>query len=277
MEDNFFKKIAKFLLLPFWGKKIWQKPFELLHLFALKGMNIGGGATYSLSGEKWVLNYLASKNENSAVILDGGANVGNYALMAESIFAKHGRPVKIFSFEPSAATFLALQKNIGRSQNIVPVNSGLGETQGRANLYSDKQGSGLASVYNRDLPGSSLKFSPSEQITLTSIDKFCADKQISVIDFLKLDIEGHEMAALRGSSVMLKRRAITAIQFEFGGADIDARVFFKDFYNLLSPDFNLYRILQNGLYPLKYYRETDEVFITTNFLAIKKPGHNYAG
>jgi FkbM family methyltransferase len=267
MEDNFFKKIARFLLSPFWGKKFWQKSFELLHLFALKGMNFGGGATYSASGEEWVLDYIAKQGSNPAVVFDGGANKGEYALMAQRVFERRGRPIKIYCFEPSKATFAMLQKNINKSSSIMPINSGLGESQSQSVLYSDGAGSGLASVYNRDLPEQHQALTMQEQVAITSVDGFCKQNNIGRIDFLKLDIEGFEMAALRGSSAMLKNRAISAIQFEFGGADIDARVFFKDFYNLLSPDFNIYRILQNGLYPIKHYRETDEVFITTNYFA----------
>jgi hypothetical protein len=69
---------------------------------------------------------------------------------------------------------------------------------------------------------------------------------------------------------MLKGNKIKFIQFEFGGTDIDARVFFRDFYFLLSPKYNIYRILKNGLYPIKVYKESEEIFITTNYLAILK-------
>jgi FkbM family methyltransferase len=187
--------------------------------------------------------------------------------MTEKVFLGHNRPVKIYCFEPSKETFAMLEKNTGGHSSVIPINCGLGESDSQSTLYSDKAGSGLASVYNRDLPGQHYALSTSEQVFITSVDNFCKKNDISRIDFLKLDIEGHEMAALKGSSAMLKQRAIAAIQFEFGGADIDARVFFKDFYNLLSPDFHLYRVLQNGLYPLKNYRETDEVYITTNYFA----------
>ena len=267
MKDNLLKKIVRLILSPFWGKKFWQKPFELLHLFALKGMNIGGGATYSQSGEEWVLGFVAKKHSQPAVVFDGGANKGEYALMAEKVFARNNLPVKIYCFEPSRETFAMLQKNTAGHKSIFAVNSGVGEKESQITLYSDQAGSGLASVFNRDLPGQHHALTMNEQVLITTVDGFCQKNNIDRIDFLKLDIEGYEMAALRGSSIMLKKRAVSAIQFEFGGADIDARLFFKDFYNLLSPDFNIYRVLQNGLWQIKNYRETDEVFITTNYFA----------
>ncbi len=35
--------------------------------------------------------------------------------------------------------------------------------------------------------------------------------------FLKLDIEGHELAALQGAQKLLSRGAVDVIQFELGG------------------------------------------------------------
>jgi hypothetical protein len=60
------------------------------------------------------------------------------------------------------------------------------------------------------------------------------------------------------------------IQFEFGVATIDAKCFFKDFYHLLNPNYNLYRILKKGFFQIKNYNEVLEVFITTNYLAVSK-------
>ena len=43
---------------------------------------------------------------------------------------------------------------------------------------------------------------------------------------------------------MLSKGAIEVIQFEFGGANIDAKVFLRDFVNLLKNEFNIYRVLE---------------------------------
>jgi len=104
-------------------------------------------------------------------------------------------------------------------------------------------------------------------VTIKTIDSFLTEKKIPYIDFLKLDIEGNELNALFGAQEALKTNKIKSIQFEFGTCNIDSRTFFRDFYNLLSPQYNIYRVLKNGLHHITYYSEYDEVFATINYYA----------
>ena len=69
---------------------------------------------------------------------------------------------------------------------------------------------------------------------------------------IKMDIEGFELFALKGAQEALKGQ-IQLIQFEFGGANIDSRTFFKDFWLLLSPTFDIYRLSTKGLDLLSHY------------------------
>jgi len=82
-----------------------------------------------------------------------------------------------------------------------------------------------------------------------------------------MDVEGNELKVLDGALNMLASKRIRFIQFEFGGCNIDSRTFFQDFYYLLNKDFQLYRIVQDGLFPINHYKECYELFMTTNFLA----------
>jgi hypothetical protein len=107
-----------------------------------------------------------------------------------------------------------------------------------------------------------------EQVDVTTLDRFCAEHQISAIDYLKLDVEGHELSVLRGAHDLLAADAIHLIQFEFGGCAVDAHVWFRDLYQLLNSHFRLYRLLRDGLAFLPQYSELDEIFVTTNFLAV---------
>ncbi len=58
---------------------------------------------------------------NPSVIIDGGANIGNYSLM----LAKHHHNCTIYAFEPVLDTYNQLKERIKPYKNIVPVNKGL--------------------------------------------------------------------------------------------------------------------------------------------------------
>ena len=259
------KKIIKKILYKTVNQRTWEKILRL----SLNQMNIGEGGNFRQSGELFVLKYIQNKleKEPSIVIFDVGANIGNYSKALSDIFNAKAR---IFSFEPSKKTFEIFIKATKEYKNIIPNNLGFSDNEHDQILFTDLEGSGLASVYQRKLEHLGINMDKTEEIKLTTIDSYCAKNKIERIHFLKLDIEGHELNALNGAKKMISDKKIDFIQFEFGGCSIDSRTYFQDFYYLLKDNYTIYRILKDDIYELSNYKEIYEIFITTNFLAIKK-------
>jgi FkbM family methyltransferase len=176
----------------------------------------------------------------------------------------------IHSFEPSHKTFEFFMQSVRGMQNIIPNNFGLSIIENKEVLYTNSDGSGLASVYHRNLDHFGISMDIVETVNMSTIDKYCRDKQIDRIHFLKLDIEGHEFKALQGAKEMIAAKKIDFIQFEFGGCNIDSRTFYQDFYYMLKDNYRFYRILKDDIVHLPVYHETYEIFITHNFLAIRQ-------
>jgi FkbM family methyltransferase len=242
---------------------------------ALFGMNYGGGGSISLSGEAWVITHVIKReldNVAHPVIFDVGANVGDYSLCILSNLPA----AKIYAFEPSAPTFASLAKVAAGSNNrIEAVNQGFSDRQKIATLYSytfnGEQASVLTSLELRlaTQEGEILTDS-TESIELTTIDDFCEQNKLDTVHFLKIDVEGHELAVLNGAQRMSKAGRIPLIQFEFGPANIYSRTFFYDFWSLLSEGYRIYRIIPHGLVEIERYIEQREVFLTTNYLAMHR-------
>ena len=65
--------------------------------------------------------------------------------------------------------------------------------------------------------------------------------------------------------------SIKIIQFEFGGTNLDSRTYFQDFYYFFNEfNFDIYRMRPNGFIKLNSYKESDEYFNYSNFLAVNK-------
>ena len=257
-----FRKIIKRAVF---GRLSLQPLFFALQRLSLRGMNIGGGSDVSESGERRVLERVAAAIAGRPVVIfDVGANVGDYALMANEVFG--GRAV-IHCFEPSQTTFEQLQRRCGSFARLNRF--GMSDEATAAMLYASPQRSGLSSVYERKLDHIDLQMQPSETVSLRTLDGYCSDQSVPRVDLLKLDVEGHELAVLKGAKNLLDAGRIDIIQFEFGGCNIDSRTYFRDFFHLLVPRFRLYRILSNGLWPVDHYDETMEAFSTTNYLAVR--------
>jgi FkbM family methyltransferase len=256
-----------------------QRAVEKLHAVALAGMNCGDGGHLADSGETHVLRSLRRlfRNEPELVFFDAGANKGAYteALLAASAWHPKAR---VYGFEPSPTLFVETEARLQKHSEAGRVsffNVGFSSEERSAVLYGDasSSGEGHNSLYARRLDHFGLALNEKESVKLTTLDRFCQDQGVTRIHFLKLDIEGHELAALQGAKTLLERDAIDAIQFEFGGCNIDSRTYFQDFFYLLNGRYEIYRVLAHGLFKIDRYRESHEIFLTTNFFAVRRSLH----
>jgi hypothetical protein len=84
-------------------------------------------------------------------------------------------------------------------------------------LYYDRPGSGLSSLYQRRLDHFGIALDKQETVIVDTIDGYCSRNDIDHIDLLKLDVEGHELAALLGASAMLSGGRIDFVSFDPAG------------------------------------------------------------
>lgn len=259
------------------GKRRFQPFFEQLHRFALRGMNyhVKDVGLVSTSGEINAIKYIRKLvgNSNNIILFDVGANAGNYSCQLVTAF--EGAPATIHAFEPSYIICKRLIMKMLPHRSVTAHYLGMSDKKDKVKLYRRKEAAMGTSLYPGVIPEEKLE---PEEVTLTTIDEFCRENGISHIDLLKLDIEGHELKALQGAAGMIREKRIRFIQFEFSFADINSRVFFRDFFSLLNRDYRLYRIVKDGLYPVKKYTVQQEVFLVANFLAeLKTPFGAFAG
>ena len=197
-------------------------------------------------------------------ILDVGANVGNWSKLVNSKLMS----CEIHAFEPSRETFFALAVFAKSVSNVHIHNFACGETNTSRNLYYDESKSGMASLSKRNLKHLNIDFEKFESVEIRRLDTFLSNSSIKP-DGLKIDVEGHELEVLKGLGDQIN--GIKVIQFEFGGTDIDSRIFFHDFWSFFeSKEFDLYRLSPRGKIRVSSFQETDEVFSFTTYFAIAR-------
>ena len=262
LKSRLVRALRSEALQPFW---------ERMARLARVGMNHYGGADHRHSGEDHVLRFVARQADpgHGTQVIDVGAHEGHYTAMALRIL---GERVRVDCFEPSSTArpnLLSLLSHELSTARVRAFDQALGDADGTVTLYSPKPGSSFASLYPFD-PETRAQILPGEQetIDMTTLDAHADRHGIDRILLLKIDVEGHELHVLRGAKGLLERRAIQFIQFEFGEADIDSRTFFHDFFHLLHPTHDLYRVLPRGLHRIDAYEPDLEVFRVTNYLAV---------
>lgn len=234
-------------LQPLWAR---------LHHASLIGMNYWATSIED-SGELALLERMAPRLAH-ATIFDVGANRGQWANAARA----RCPTATIHSFEPSRHAFADLMKVEG----ITPHRLALSDREGQQTLHTAEAGATIGSLIPLRHPIRPFTGEHDEEVAVSTIDLFCEREGISHIDFLKIDVEGAELAVLRGASAMLARGAIGLIQFEFGDGHLDARSSLRDFFDLLD-GYRFSRIVPGGLVAIERYSPELEIYAPVNFLA----------
>jgi FkbM family methyltransferase len=138
------------------------------------------------------------------VVFDIGAHAGQYAKLLSRLTPQG----QVFAFEPGsyARSILRVALYVNRRHNVAIVPLALGEREGTAMLTLPVKrrgayGFGLAHL------GHDTRFRDvrREIVALTTIDHFAALTDLRRLDFIKADIEGWEMHAMRGGAATIRR------------------------------------------------------------------------
>jgi FkbM family methyltransferase len=224
----------------------------------------GWGSSTTQAETKTIAKFVESLQIKEVVAVDIGANLGEWSgnLLREIPTAQ------IYAFEPSKEAFTNLELRFKDVDSIKCVNLGVGSQNGEVFLYADKSASGLASLTKRRVNHHGIVFDYKEKINVLTLDTWLTSKNFLRPNIIKIDIEGHELDVLLGAREAL--RFVQICQFEFGGANIDTRTFFQDFYYFfIHSGFKIYRISPRGPILINSYSEQDETFRPTNYLAVK--------
>lgn len=199
------------------------------------------------------------------VVFDVGANVGNWTRLLLSLNPN----LEVHCFEPSQNAFRALvDARLGG--NVHLSDFGLGSSAGQQTLYHFGGIAELASLYRRE--GIPFGEDTTEVVRLETFDDYREKTSIDHVDFVKLDVEGHELAVLQGMRRSLEAQRVGIVQFEYGGCNIDSRVLLKDLFGFFRQfGYSLRKLLPTRVESIPEYAQVYENFRLQNWLAVR-PG-----
>ena len=183
-------------------------------------LDISEGIDLSLylfgSFQKYVTSSRFFSLRPDSIVIDVGANIGVTALN----YAKAVPEGKVFAFEPTHYAFAKLKHNValnpGLSNRIVVIQAFVSHTpSARTDLSAYSSWKVDRKHYQGQHPVHGGLIQSSESVPATSIDEFCLRNDISRVDLIKIDTDGHEYDVLTGA-VNTIRQFRPIIIFEAG-------------------------------------------------------------
>ncbi len=153
---------------------------------------------FRFNGERRLVRDVLSRHTNP-VVFDVGANLGDWT---QEVLAVNPQAT-IDCFEPALTTFSQLTAR-GFASNVICNQLALGDAPGEIEFFVHTD-SKISSIY----PGYIVRAADHvERVTVTTVDDYCVRNGVDRIDFLKIDVEGHDLAVLKGAREMLAGKRI---------------------------------------------------------------------
>lgn len=216
------------------------------------------------NGELNIIKFLSNLSSVN-VVFDIGANVGKYSQFLLQYLPK----ATIFAFDPVEENINELKKNT--SGRINYITSAVSNVDGQSEFYIEqRKNSGHSSLYDMNTIGYVTE-SKKVIVKVQKLDSFVQSNNIQQIDFVKIDIEGNELNALKGAEHLFKKNKIKLVQFEFGHASRANRTLFLDFVEFFKMyGFDIYIIKTDCIEKVLYNPFFENKYDVANFLAFNE-------
>ncbi len=159
------------------------------------------------------LDYLEALGDwlpDETIVVDVGAHLGNHTIFFSQVLG-----LRVIAFEPHPETFARLVENVrlaGVEELVTLHNLALSDTDGEAELFMTS---------NADVGTSSIQADgDNEQHTIATTTTARIDTFVDIISesgvpiFMKIDVEGHEVAVLNGGEQLLALPQLVGLSVE---------------------------------------------------------------
>lgn len=177
--------------------------------------------------------------------VDLGAHIGYFSVLAARAVGPSGR---VWAFEPAGSTRQVLCLNLAENDvddivTVVP--RAISDSSGWVRFAIDNE----SSVSNRMAMPGDLE-ATTEDVEATSLDEYFAARDWPEVNLIKMDVEGAELAALRGMDELNRRNPGLALIFEVNPPNLAHQGLAPGllFEELKERGFDSYRVLhRNGI------------------------------
>lgn len=266
---NWIARLTENVYVRLMSKRRFERINNRILNLALHARGYQNHGTQEKTGEKYFLSSM--KKWDIQLALDVGANVGQYSrVLIDEL------DCNVVAFEPIETAFrqLAFVKR-EFPDRFESLQIALSDADGLQEIYFSKNLGELASL---DESNMNLDFFKNQNTEKTEVKIAKLDSVVHTfpslfprIDFIKIDVEGHEYSVIKGALETIRKFQPKLIQTEFNIYNLFSEISLLKITSLL-PDYRLFQILPNkgGLAERNPNDALTNLCIYSNFVFVHK-------
>jgi FkbM family methyltransferase len=219
----------------------------------------------STNGEYWLIDKMLNGSSiQSVVLMDIGANKGDWTAQASASLARSGKSGRLYAFEPTQSTYSYLSKRLEGDGYVQLEKFALSDSAGDADFYVVGDLAGTNSLH--DVQGATA-----ENVRTQTVDNFLAAEKVSSVLFVKCDTEGHDMSVLRGAEKSLASGFIEVWQFEYNHRWMANHSLLRDVFEFIKDKpYRLGKLYGNGIEIFQEWHPELDRFFEANYVLIRR-------
>ena len=184
------------------------------NIFRKVGYDLVSKKLYESSDDPFYILSLISDREKICVVVDGGASIGDTSQSFSDFFPN----AIVYAFEPYPEFIKCLEVKSAKNPKIHVEPFALSSTSGKE-MFMVNKSKGTNSLLTgaklgKSIYGEQMEKQSTIEVYATTLDTWVQKQGIDKIDILKLDLQGGELEALKGSASLLENGQVSMILCE---------------------------------------------------------------
>jgi FkbM family methyltransferase len=238
----------------FTGAYSLVRPDKILQIGVFRKLFVSSYFLYKklLEDPFWNLTKRRSELFQGGHILDIGANIGYTSCIFATVLELGSN---VYAFEPDQLSFGLLEEVVRRknlSAAIETIHMAVGSSDGRLKFWHNEKHSADHRVVTEQFSISCPDGTKITTVPATTVDTFVRNRNLQNISFIKIDVQGYELAVCEGMKHTLERFPDACVCFEYSPADLRKLGFepakLLDFFR--TRGYLLYALTRESLQPI---------------------------
>ena len=194
--------------------------------------------------EDVIIKYFTPKEGD--IVIDIGAHIGLYTIIASKRVGANG---KVVAIEANPSNFELLNRNIKVNQltNIISLNNAVYSKETKLKLYLPGEELGHT-TYNTVMSDRAKNEDKFVEVSANTLDYLLQLKEITDVNWVKIDVEGAEFEVLKGAHNLLLNSRNIVILVEAHGSPNDYRLKLEEFIRSYNLKIEFEKIYENTGY-----------------------------